>query len=416
MNIHALLKNSTAIIIIRGGAALVTFLITLFLARKLSIDVAGQFFFLLSVVTFFSVVVRAGLDNPIIRFGAKFATDNKKEELAWLLKTALILVSIVSLIISIILYIWSNYIDIDSSPNSIIFFAIPGVALTFLMGCAVQGIKNPISGAFLKNALVPFSFAIVLLVQFYNNTLDPFVGYFIASLGSLIFIIYVVYRFLQHKPAQTTNIFKRELKSAAFALFLTQSFQQLNQYGGQFILAAFSTESELAIFNVSFRVSILCSFILIAINNVLAPSFAKIDPLSDKVKLQKLVSNAAKIIWVVAFFFFFLVIFGAGYIAELFGKNYAEAATIIKILVFGQIVNALTGPVGYLLTMNGFEKKQRNNVFIATLISLTMGLILVPQYEVVGAAIATVIGISTANILSWFTVRRVLKINPSRFW
>jgi O-antigen/teichoic acid export membrane protein len=83
----------------------------------------------------------------------------------------------------------------------------------------------------------------------------------------------------------------------------------------------------------------------------------------------------------------------------MFGNEFIEGATVLIILCVGQVVNSISGSVGVILQMTGHQKVYQNIVLIALILNLILNLLLVPLYGTIGAAIATVISISSWNVI-----------------
>jgi len=103
-------------------------------------------------------------------------------------------------------------------------------------------------------------------------------------------------------------------------------------------------------------------------------------------------------------------------ILTLFGDEFDEAAIYLQILAIGQFINAITGSVGYLLSMSGNEKDLRNSSIISGLLVITLSLILVPKFNGLGAAIAVAISIAMQNLLAVHWVKKRLGINMLMAW
>ncbi len=76
-------------------------------------------------------------------------------------------------------------------------------------------------------------------------------------------------------------------------------------------------------------------------------------------------------------------------ILSLFGSDFTEASWSLKILVTGQMINALCGSVAILMIMTGHQKKSLPVVVCSALINVVLNAILIPSFGIAGAAIAT---------------------------
>jgi len=96
----------------------------------------------------------------------------------------------------------------------------------------------------------------------------------------------------------------------------------------------------------------------------------------------------------------------------LFGDEFIVAGNLLVIMAIGQFINVATGSVGYLLNMSGHERDFRRVTFFSGPLTVILSFILIDQYGVLGAAIATAVGLSLQNILALFMVRKRLGFWP----
>src|SRR5690606_19523202 len=82
-------------------------------------------------------------------------------------------------------------------------------------------------------------------------------------------------------------------------------------------------------------------------------------------------------------------VFGEWILGFLFGNQYEAAYLPLVILTVGQLGNALFGSVGALLNMTGHERDTLSGMFVALLANLLIGVLLIPDLGMVGAAIAS---------------------------
>jgi O-antigen/teichoic acid export membrane protein len=75
-------------------------------------------------------------------------------------------------------------------------------------------------------------------------------------------------------------------------------------------------------------------------------------------------------------------------------------------------VNVATGSVGYILMMSGHENLMRNAITLSGSLNILLNLWLVPQYGIIGGAIATAISVTTLNVIAAYFVWAFVKIKP----
>jgi O-antigen/teichoic acid export membrane protein len=94
----------------------------------------------------------------------------------------------------------------------------------------------------------------------------------------------------------------------------------------------------------------------------------------------------------------------------LFGTDYQQAATVLRVLIGAQFVRVMVGSVGQLLIMANLQRHQRNNLILSVVILLGMSVCLMPTYGALGAAIACFFAITCNNMLGLFQVYKKLNI------
>ena len=103
---------------------------------------------------------------------------------------------------------------------------------------------------------------------------------------------------------------------------------------------------------------------------------------------------------------FIAILIFPSFVLDFFGEEFTTGVAPLIILAIGQIINAICGPVMYLLNMTGKEKQARNIIIVASIINIALNLYLIPIYGLMGAAIAT--GVSTVvwNIMAVFQIKK----------
>ena len=107
----------------------------------------------------------------------------------------------------------------------------------------------------------------------------------------------------------------------------------------------------------------------------------------------------------------FLLLFGRPVLA-LYGSEFAERGALpLQILVVTQFFGLLCGPVGNVALMSGLERQTFYLSIASTAVMLIMLVVLVPRFELVGAAIALAFGIAFMNIGTTLLDRLILHMH-----
>jgi len=98
---------------------------------------------------------------------------------------------------------------------------------------------------------------------------------------------------------------------------------------------------------------------------------------------------------------------------RLFGEGFETAYLPLLILLFGEMAAAAAGPVGFFLTMTGRQMTATRIEAATSAIAISLALVLVPRYGILGAAIVVALGSSVRNAAMFVAVRRQLRLRSA---
>jgi O-antigen/teichoic acid export membrane protein len=421
MNKKSFLKHSGLAFIVRIFGALAGFLMSIVITRTLSVEESGLFFLGFAICSAIGMLCTLGLTTALIRFIGGYHAEANWGVIKGVFNKGLITVLMTSIGIALVIFLCSSFIsnDLFDKPQfenvlRVMAFAIPSFAVYQLVAYAFQGLHKPVVSIFLQNisnqTLVVIALAIASAFIIDLTTTDVAVVF--TSAAFLTVLIALIKWFSNKSLAVVADYSQtKQLVASAKPLFLMILMGMLVQYSGQIISGVYLTANNVAYFSVAQRISMLTSFVLIAINLVAAPRFAASAKLgkTEELRSTSLFCSRMMIIMatpVVVFMYFF-----AEFLMGFFGEEYIQAAHLLQILIVGQFINVITGSVGYLLNMTGHEKDMRNVVFFSGPLALVLGMVLTPIYGATGAAIATAIALASQNLLAVYMVKKRLGFN-----
>lgn len=171
-------------------------------------------------------------------------------------------------------------------------------------------------------------------------------------------------------------------------------FMALQRVDG-LVLGAFHGARAAGLYEGAARTTVLATTVLLAVSAIAAPTIGALHARGDHAQLQRMVRTAARWMLLPSLALALGLVLFATPILRLWGPDFTDAAPALRILVVGQLVNAAVGPVGYLLSLTGHERRVARVYAIAAGLDLVLCLLLVPPFGAIGAAIAT----SVATIL-----------------
>jgi len=139
-------------------------------------------------------------------------------------------------------------------------------------------------------------------------------------------------------------------------------------------------------------------FFLQVTNAAVSPKIAALFAEGKKNEMGRMVQKITIGLIFIAFIPLLIFILFGKSILSLWGTDFIEAYWILVILSIGQFFNIATGASGLLLIMTGYEKTHSYISVIFTFFSILFNFILISEYGLIGAAIATAIRVLGENI------------------
>ena len=163
---------------------------------------------------------------------------------------------------------------------------------------------------------------------------------------------------------------------------------------------------DTGIYVVAARAAEALSLVMAAANTTLAPNIARLHKANDRAALQRLLTAAARRVMLATLpLAIVLIALASPLLTWLYGQEYAEGATALRILAIAQLVIVAGGPLGTVLDMSGFERVNLFSMTVAVVINGVLNLVLIPRFGITGAAASTLIGVLFARCVLWYQVR-----------
>lgn len=426
-----LLLSTGLSFLIRVLAALAAFVISLVIGRQLGAVESGYYFLAFSIVSFLAGVSRIGLDNTVLRFVGSAFADRDWHLVRSVVSKALLLIGLSSSFTAVILYFASDlladYAFKKPELAPVLDAMAPGVfglAIFTLLAMGLQGLRRIVASVTTLNILVN-AFLVSLLLGLGVASAEYAAWAYSAAACLTAFsggwLLWSSLRHSQYKlgaelETESSEISWSALFQSCMPLWVVLIMGQLVQWSGQFIAGGFVEAEEVAQLAVAQRTALLTSFVLMAVNLVVAPRFAAMYKQGHMKELQSLALTSVKLMVIFALPIVMVMLIFPEFLMSLFGEGFSGGAHLLQILVLGQFINVATGSVGYLLSMSGHERDLRNTVLISGPVALVLALALVPMWGATGSAIATAIAVATQNLVAVWQVKRRLGFNTLAVW
>lgn len=360
----------------------------------------------------FSLVVilgRFGVDMAISRFVAQYRKQDKYELVNEIFQRGMKIVLPLAAILASAIFLLAPEITHSFYHDKpyvlpIRIFAI-GIFFSTLSGVieeGIRGLKKIRAYAWINNVSTQGAACVLLLVclLFTTNALGVEITYVIALVFTWVLGVVFWFRYVPYRKVKNPQLSNRELLNVSLPMLSAKYLTTLYTWIDTLILAAYATDVDVSTYNVASRVTAFATLPLIAINNISGPKFAEAYGEQDEANLRKNVGISTRLIfWTCMPIMLAFLIFPKLFLF-IFGKECTTPDAIIAfhVINIGQIVNFMTGPVTVLLNMTGRQKISQLYAFITMVTSIVLCFILIPQFGLLGAAIATASARTVLNL------------------
>ncbi|MFT4781746.1 MAG: O-antigen/teichoic acid export membrane protein [Pseudohongiellaceae bacterium] len=391
-------------IILKVFGAIISFFVTYIIARDFTIETAGEYFFLLSLIMILSTALQFGAPKVILKEVSRNSVLKIAGYNQWLLNKAIKNVFKAAASVLILMFILNFLYEIK-----LVYFLV-GIcsllsAVTIICSASLQGNDKLNLSIILSSIIFPTIFCSFISLVYIETSLDLIIYYLATSL--ITALIGLKFTFLGSSDGK----YNIDFFSESLPFYLIALCQISSQYMGTIILGISAAPEDVSLYHTSLRVITIISFFLVAANGIFARQYAKLFTLNDMETLQTLVIKVTRLLSLTCIPLIVVICLFSKDIMLIFGTEYSKGSTLLIILCLGQLVNCLTGSVGYLLSMTGHSNVLKNNVVKVTFLYLVLSVLFVPYFGVLAAALLTTFSTVVVNLLNWHCVVKYLKIN-----
>ena len=393
---------------------IVSLAITVLLARLLGPSEFGTYTFVYVIVLTLSIPLTSGLRTLLVREVATLSDRADWPRLNGLLRTSLFAWVGYCLVLTGVLavarrIVSSEWAGIAPSLYALGFLLLPSVAAIAGLSAIMTGMHRVVLGQAMNLLFRPFLFvlAIVLVWQVGGLALgangalrlNVNAALFAAALSLVVTVRLMPKSALSARPEYDLPTWARSV----VLLTLNASVGLVYTYTDVLMLGLIDAKESVGHYRVATQGAVFVVLVMQALTALVNPGIARGFSRGDLASLEAVLVRYTVVALVPASVVFLVYLSVGGQLLALtFGPSYAAAWGPLVILGLGQLVNVATGFVGPVLNMTGHERETVVGTTLSALINMILNLVLIPQFGVTGAAIATGISIVFWNVyLCW---------------
>lgn len=417
-----LIKGAMGTFSLKIASTLLTFLLSLLLAKVVGSEGLGTYALVISYLGFLSLPAKLGFPQLLIRDVAIYSTNLEWNLLAGILRRSYQIVTVLSLVIAVIALAmgWTFFRDWPILlALSVALLSLPLSSLRVLNQSTMSGLRKVVQGQLPESLAFPLITLLLVAATYItvHNNITPAIViccYVLSSMFTAGIGLYQLHCVLPKGIFSKKPIYRtQKWIHAAIPFMAYGGLSLINSQTDIIMLGAIEGPSSVGLYVVANRLASLVVFILLASNSVLGPNIASLYSSNELDKLQAIILKSSQIVLFASVLASVGLVIFRNNILGLFGQEFLDADMILIVLIVGQLVNAFVGPVGLLLNMSGNEKLSLVSFVLSAALNVSFNAYLIPLHGAQGAATATAFSTVVWNLLATYFVFKRLKLNPT---
>jgi O-antigen/teichoic acid export membrane protein len=405
------------------GMAL-SFLSHIVLSRVLGSSEYGLYAIILGWVMILVVPAKFGVDHTVLRFASVYVEKRNMDGLR-LLKAYVVrfwLMSSASVVIALLVLVVLAPFIIGIAPVDVIW---TGLLIAALAGLGIfssfyRAIRKVFLSQFyvqiLHTAILVAILVVALALKIQLTAEDAVMLTSVSALCAFGVLLLGLRRLFVSDGSETT-IWPIEEQKRWFGLswptFVTAVSQQIMNWGNIIILGWLASTAEAGHYAVAVRLAALATFGLSAVSTVSGPLVASTYAQGAMEELRRIAYTSARLALIFAVILMMLLAALGPLVLSAFGDDFSGAYIPMLVLLVGGLINSFTGSVAHFLTMTDRQHQVLWITVASAIVSICLGCLLISNFGIIGAAVATTVTVFMSNGLMTLRVRKQLGIDAT---
>lgn len=419
--------GSVSSFLLMAASAALGLLVHIGIARTIGVTEYGLYSLMLSWTTLFATFAQLGLDTVVTRLLPIYQVRDEWRLSRGLRRGSGRFIALTSLLMAAASTIWLlTHHHFAASPHARNVFIAGFLALPFITALQqdsawLRAWRLPAASGLYNNLIRPIILIFIIIILFQinvqMNALSVTISMLFATFLSLLASRHHVQRAWPSSERSGSSEYAwRIWLRLGFPLALTSLLSLASNRLGILLVGGLLGPTQAGPYFAAVQLVTVASFGISAVNSTLAPMISSAYAKNDFTLLQKLLRKGAWMnFWITSFIVSGLAILGR-WILSWFGVSFESAWAAMLILLSAEFINAIFGPVGFLMTMTKYEHLALWAFLSGAICNILIAALIIPILGMTGAALSGLFGTTVWNIFAFSIVVRKLGVNPTIFW
>ena len=400
------------------------YLFKIYVARVLGAGALGIYALGMTLVGFFGLFNGLGLPQAAVRFVAAYSATRQYDRLHAFFRRAFSLLAVANFALAGALFLVGPWLarTMYHAPELVLYLGLFAGLLvlsgfTTFLGQVLAGYKDVALRTVITSFIgSPLNIILGVILLAGGMGLR---GYVLAQFASgaivLVLLLVAVWKLTPRAALRLASVAPK-MESEVFwfsaAVWGVSFLEFLLAQVDKIMLGIFQDIRQVGIYAIAAALVGFVPVALQSVNQIFSPTIADLHARGERELLGRIYQTLTKWIIGVTLPLAFVMIVYAKPLMRLFGPAF-EAGWIVLILgTIGQLVNAGTGSVGYLLLMSGNQRRLIRVQMMMAVFVVAVTFALVRPFGMVGVAFAAALTNVITNYLCLKEVRAALQISP----
>jgi len=405
-----------------GAGTGVSFLAQVVSARLLGVDAYGEYAIVVAWIILAASLCTVGFHVSLVRLLPAYLRLEMWAEANGAVRFAIGVAFFVSVFVAALgSAVIATFIS-TMRPELAHAFQIGLVALPFLtLHLVVASIVRAFGGVVL--ALAPERIirdGVILMgligAAMVGATMNAATAATVMLVSSVVILLVVLYGAHRLRPialvGRVPSYAVREWGALALPLVCLTLADNLLTRSGVMVLGMSGRTRDAGVFAVAFSLAQLSALPRMAVATVFAPTVSDLHVGQDRAALQILSIHAAWLSFLGTACVAIPIVLLAPVLLSWFGPGFADGASVVSVLAFGQLVCAAFGPQQHLITMTGHERVAATLLTVCAVATFAFCMIVSDTLGIFGVAAAVVASLVIWNIAMAQFIHARLRLLP----
>ncbi len=414
-----LVRGGLSGLTVRVLAIVMGFLSSVVIVRLLGAEEYGRFAFALTIVTFLVMPSTLGLPTLIVReiAGGEATKDWGRIRGIIIWSRRVVFGSSLALCGAAAALIQTNLISIDAELKPALLLAllvVPLLAFAQTIDATLRGVHRVFWGQFPDAVLRPTLMMLGVAAIYYtvgrSVTAFETIGLMILVLMGVVVLGIILVR--AYMPAEVTratpSYVGMDWARTLIPLSFITGLQTLYNNTDLLLIGIMVDTTSVGTYRIALSISNVATFGIMATNLVVMPYYANLHKTGDWAQIWKISRYAGLATFALCgSMTAILFLFGQPLISFVYGVEHINAYWPAVVLSLGLSVYGIWASIGGVAMMTGREDRFMKILVGSVSANAILNIILIPYYQINGAAVASAISFSLNGLFLWMSTQRL---------